>query len=63
MKIILYLLGLLLSIIGLFFIILNLNLLQVGYSFFKYVKFIISKAECLCFFIGITLLILVYERN
>ena len=63
MKIILYLLGLLLSVIGLFFIILNLNLLQTGYSFLNYVKFISSKLECLCFFIGIILLIFVYERN
>lgn len=61
--IILYLIGLLLTVIGLFFIIINLNLLVIGYSFLNYVKFIISNIECLIFFIGIIILIIVYERN
>ena len=61
--VILYLLGLLLTILGLFFIIINLNLLVIGYSFGKYVKFIISNIECICFFIGLILLIVVYERG
>lgn len=61
--IILYILGILLSIGGLFFIIINLNLLIIGYSFWKYVKFIISNVECLLLFIGIIILIYVYERG
>lgn len=58
-----YFLGIMLSSIGMFFILLNLNLLTIGYSFSKYVKFIISNAECLIFFFGIGILILIYERG
>ena len=58
-----YILGFLLSVIGLFFCIINLNLCTIGYSFGKYVKFIISNIECSMFFIGIIILILVYERG
>jgi len=59
----LFILGILLVSIGLFFCILNLNLLTVGYSFLKYVKFIISNIECNVLFFGICLIVLVYERG
>lgn len=58
-----YILGLILSVIGLFFCFLNLNLFTIGYSFSKYVKFIISNIECGLFFIGIIILVFIYERG
>ena len=59
--IILYTLGILLTVVGAFFIIINLNLLTIGYSFLKFLVFIISHFESLCFFIGLFLLIATYE--
>lgn len=55
-RLILYLLGIGLTSFGLFLIILNLNLLTMGYSFLKYVKFIISDVYCYSLFIGLILL-------
>jgi len=62
-SILIYLIGILCSVTGLFFILINLNLLTIGYTFFKYVKFIISNVECLLFFIGIIILVILYERG
>jgi len=45
-------LGILLSSIGLFFIILYLNLFVIGYSFLEFVYFIIRSIYCDFFFIG-----------
>lgn len=58
-----YILGIILIVSGLFFIIINLNLLVLGYSFAYFVYFIISNLFCNIFFIGILILILVYERG
>lgn len=63
MTIILYLFGLLLSIVGLFFILINLNLLVAGYTIWQYLGFIFKNMECLTFFGGIGILIAVYERG
>ena len=46
----LILIGIILSGIGLFFIILYLNLLVIGYSFFEFVYFIIRSIYCDLFF-------------
>ncbi len=57
-KIFLFLLGILLMSIGLFFIILYLNLFTLGYSFFDFVKFIIRRIEVWNFFLGLLLVLL-----
>ena len=62
-RVFLYLFGFFLSVIGLFFCFLNLNLFTIGYSFRKYVKFIISNIECSVFLLGIIVIILAYERK
>ena len=62
-KVIFYILGLIMSIIGLFFCFLNLNLFTIGYSLGKYGKFIISNIECNILFMGLLIIILVYERG
>lgn len=59
--IILYLLGILLVVTGLFFIIINLNLLIMGYTFLEFVKFNIIRIIYVV--IGSILLIIIYERN
>lgn len=52
-RVLFFVLGLVLSIIGLVYDISYLNLLTMGYNFCFYVKFIFSRIECLLFFIGI----------
>ena len=57
MQLIQLILGILLSSLGLMFIFLYTNLLTLGYSFFEYVHFIIKRAECLLFFLGLFLIV------
>jgi len=57
LNICLFILGFIFSVIGLFFIILYLNLLVIGYSFFEFVYFIIRSIYCDLFFVGIFLII------
>ena len=62
-KIIPLFLGIILCSISLFFTILYLNLFTMGYSFFKFVKFINTRFECLLFYVGIVLIIYSIERK
>ncbi len=52
-KIFLFLSGFGFSLIGSLYIISYLNLLTIGYNFFEYVKFIISRIECWFLLIGL----------
>ena len=61
-RILLYILGIILTSIGLFFIIIYLNLLIVGYSFFDFVKFISRRLEVWLFLVGIICIVLSLER-
>jgi hypothetical protein len=58
-----FLLGYILSIIGLVYIISYLNLIDIGYTFSNYVHFIISKHECNITFIGIILMIITFFKG
>ena len=58
MKIILNILGILLTSIGIIYIISYLNLLTIGYNLYNYLCFIIKKIECLITILGITILII-----
>jgi len=58
----LFIIGFIISVLGLFFIILYLNLLVIGYSFLDFVYFIIRNIYCDLFFIGIILIIISLER-
>ena len=53
-----FLTGFGLSLIGLLYIITYLNLLTIGYNFFEYVKFIISRIECWNVVLGFILIYL-----
>ena len=61
-KISLYILGIILISFAIFFTIIYLNLLTMGYSFWEFVKFISSKIEFWFIFIGIVCLIISLER-
>lgn len=63
-RIILFLLGFFLSVIGFTFIITYLNLLTIGYSFKEYLKFIMVRLECLIAFWGIVFInISLYKKG
>lgn len=55
-----FILGILFCSIGLMFTVLYLNLLTIGYSFGNFVYFIISRGECLLFFLGLLFLLGVF---
>lgn len=61
-RILLYIIGVIFTSIGLFFIIIYLNLLTIGYSFFDFVKFISRKVEVWLILIGIICIALSLER-
>ena len=61
-KISLYILGIILISFGIFFTIIYLNLLTMGYSFDEFVKFISRKLEFWFILIGIILIALSLER-
>lgn len=56
-RILVFLVGFGLTIIGMSYIIMYLNLLTLGYNFFKYVNFIIRRIECLNFIFGVLLML------
>lgn len=57
-KFLLFLFGFGLTVIGLSYIIIYLNLLSIGYNFLEYVNFIIRRIECLNLLFGILLMII-----
>lgn len=63
MKLILLLIGIFFCSISIFFSIIYLNLLTIGYSFFEYVKFINTRLECLLFYVGVLFILISLERK
>ena len=61
-KIFLLLLGIIIMSYSLFFIIVYLNLMDMGYSFLEYLSFIAKRFECLLLIPGI-IIIAVVERK
>lgn len=51
-RILFFLIGIILSIIGMIYTILYLNLLTIGYSLFEYIYFLFTRVECLIGLIG-----------
>lgn len=63
-RVLLFLIGFGLSVIGFTFIITYLNLTTIGYSFLDYIKFIIRRLECVLAVIGIILInISLYKKG
>lgn len=63
MRYFLFCLGIILSVIGLTYIIIYLNLLVIGFNINDYLKYIFTKFECLLFFIGYILLIVLIKKG
>ena len=61
-RILLYIIGIILTSLGLFFIIIYLNLLTMGYSFLFFVKFISRRVETWLLVIGIICIAISLER-
>lgn len=59
----LLILGIILTVLGIFFNIIYLNVLILGYSFLEYVHFISSRIEFYFLIIGLLLLILNFKRK
>jgi hypothetical protein len=57
-RVILFLLGYALTLIGLIYIISYLNIISLGYNFIFYVNFIIRRIECIYFIIGLIMMTL-----
>ena len=63
-RVLLFLIGFGLSVIGFTFIITYLNLTAIGYSFFDYIKFIVRRLECVLAVVGIILInISLYKKG
>lgn len=62
-KIFIFLLGIILISISLFFLLLYLNLFTLGYSFFQFVNFIIKRPECWLILLGFYFLYLSFGRS
>ena len=63
MRYFLLMLGIILSSIGLTYIIIYLNLLLIGFSFIDYLEYVFTKIECLLFFVGYILLIILIKKG
>lgn len=57
-RVVLFFIGLVMSVIGLSYIIIYLNLLVMDYNFIDYLNYIFTKLECIIFFIGYLLMLL-----
>ena len=57
-KFLIFLFGFGLTVIGLSYIVIYLNLLSIGYNFLEYVNFIIRRVECYFSIIGFIIIIL-----
>ena len=58
-RILFFLIGFGLSIIGFMYIIMYLNYLEIGYTYLEYLKLIFTKFECLLSLIGILIISIV----
>lgn len=57
-RILTFLLGYALTLIGIIYMISYLNILELGYNFWFYVNFICRRLECIYAIIGITLMVI-----
>ena len=62
-KIFLFLTGIVQTGFSLSFILIYMNLLNMGYTFKEYVNFIFSRFECVSFFVGIIFIVISLKRK
>ena len=63
MKNILILFSSIITGIGLTFIVINLNVLAIGLNFWEYLIYIFTRIECILFFVGIIMLVLILKKE
>ena len=63
LKIIIFFIGIILTILGITSIILYLNLIPMGYTFLEYVNFIIRRFECISLIIGLIIIFLIIFKG
>lgn len=62
-RMILFTISFFLMVFGLTFIIIYINLFSFGYNIYEYLEFIFTSCDCLCFFIGFVMLILLLKKR
>ena len=62
-KILFFLIGFGLSIIGFMYIIMYLNYLEIGYTYLEYLKLILGRSECLLALIGLLIISIVFLKG
>ena len=62
-KSLMFIIGFILSSLSLTFLLLYINVLNIGYSFLDFINFIIRKWELYLFFIGIILMIISLRKG
>lgn len=62
-KIVLFVMGVLFCSLSLSFIVLYINMINLGYSFFEFVNFIIRRWECYLFVVGVILIIFSFKKG
>lgn len=62
-RIILFIIGFMLMVIGMSYIIVYSNLLTFGYTFKEYLEYLISRYECWYFIIGLLIIIVIIFRK
>lgn len=62
-RVVIFILGVFLSAYSLMFFVIYLNLFKMGFTFFKYIKFIFTRLECLMIFLGIILIYLSLRKG
>ncbi len=64
LKMLVFLLGFGLSVIGFMYIITYLNYLSIGMSFKEYLKFILTRGECLLALVGLLIILfLIFSKR
>ena len=56
LRIFFFFIGIILTVFSMMNLILYLNLLSIGYTFFEYIKFIITRIECICLGVGLIII-------
>lgn len=62
-KIIMFIIGVIISAYSVMFIIIYFNILNMGYSLIDYMKYIIKKPECIIIILGILLICLSLRKE
>jgi len=62
-KLILYFISYIMTVVGFTFIIVYINLFSFGYNIFEYLEFIFTNYECILFFLGFVLFIILLKRR